>query len=43
MHDDLNSFKQNPTQKFCKNLIKFENHKNFSKTQNLGKKEGNAW
>ena len=34
-----NSFKQNPTQKFCKNLINFENPKNFSKTQNLGKKE----
>ena len=24
MHDDLNSFKQNPSQKFCKNLINFE-------------------
>ena len=38
MHDDLKSFKQNPTKKFCKNLINFEKSKNLSKTQNLGKK-----
>ena len=39
MHDDLKSFKQNPTKKFCKNLINFEKSQNLSKTQNLGKKK----
>ena len=37
MHDDLNSFKQKSTQKFCNNLI------NFEKPQKLGHKICNAW
>ena len=37
MHDDFNSFKQNPTQKFCKNLINFEKPQIVSKkSQKLG-------
>ena len=32
MHDDLNSFKQNLSQKFHKNFINFEKPKKFSKT-----------
>ena len=32
MHENWRSFKQNPTQKFCKNLINFEKPQNFSKT-----------
>ena len=43
-----NSFKQNPTQKFCKNLINFEKHqkiykKKKKKTQNLGQNAWNVW
>ena len=38
MHNDLKSFKKNPTKIFCKNLINFEKSQNLSKTQNLGKK-----
>ena len=43
MHDDLNSFEQNPSQKICKNLINLKNPINFSKTQNLGQNEWNPW
>ena len=32
MHDDLNSFKQNPSQKFHENFINFEKSQKFSKT-----------
>ena len=32
MHDDLNSFKQNPSQKFHKYFINFEKPQKFSKT-----------
>ena len=32
MHDDLKSFKQNPSQKFCKNLKNFEKSQKVSKT-----------
>ena len=40
MHDDFNSFKQNQTQKFCKNLINFEKPQIFSKkSQKLGQKD----
>ena len=39
MHDDLKSFKQNPTKKFCKNLINFEKSQNLSKAQKLGQKD----
>ena len=38
MHDDLNSFKQNPNQKFCKNLINFEKSQNLSKTPKVRSK-----
>ena len=31
MHDDLNSFKQKPTQKFCEKLINFEKPQIFQK------------
>ena len=31
MHDDLNSFKQKPTQKFCEKLINFEKLQIFQK------------
>ena len=31
MHDDLNLFKQNPSQKFCKNLTNFEKPQKFSR------------
>ena len=40
MHDVLKSFKQNRTQKFCKNFINFEKPQKFSKTQ---KPRSNAW
>ena len=43
MHDDLKSFKKNPTKSFCKNLINFEKFQNRSKPQKLGQKEMNAW
>ena len=34
MHEHLRSIKQNPTQKFCKNLINFEKkNPKFKKTQ----------
>ena len=37
MNDHLKSFKQNPSQKFCKNLNNFEkNPKDFQKPQKLG-------
>ena len=32
MHNDLKSFKQNPSHKFCKNLINFEKPQKFLKT-----------
>ena len=31
MQDDLNSFKQKPTQNFCKKLINIEKSQNFQK------------
>ena len=37
MHDDLNSFKQNPSQKFHKYFI------NFEKPQKLGQNAWNVW
>ena len=45
MHEHLRSIKQNPTQKFCKNLINFEKKKtqNLKKPKNLGLKIWNAW
>ena len=43
MHDDLNSFKQNPSQKFHKYFINFENPKNFQKPQKLGQNAWNVW
>ena len=43
MHDDLKSFKQNPSQKFCKNLTNFEKPQNFQKPQKLGQETWNAW
>ena len=43
MHEQLGSFKQNPSQKFCKNLINFEKSQKFSKTPKLGQKIWNAW
>ena len=44
MHEHLGSFKQNPSQKFCKNLFIFEKPQKFSnkkkkKTLKLGQKE----
>ena len=38
MHEHLRLFKENPTQKFCKNLINFEKPQIFQKSQKLGKK-----
>ena len=38
MHEHIGSFKQNPNQKFCKNLINFEELQKFSK-----KKEGKTY
>ena len=38
MHDVLNSFKQNPSHKYCKNLINFEKPQKFSKTPKVRKK-----
>ena len=38
MHNDLNSFMQNPTQNFCKNLINFEKSQNLSKTPKVSSK-----
>ena len=38
MHNDVKPFKQNPSHKFCKNLINFENPKKIQKPQKLGKK-----
>ena len=32
MHNDVKPFKQNPSHKFCKNLINFEKPQKFSKT-----------
>ena len=45
MHEHIGSFKQNPTENFHKNLIKFEkkNPKDFLKPQKLGQKIWNAW
>ena len=43
MHEHIRSFKQNLTQKFCKNLINFENPKIFQKPKNLGLYEWIAW
>ena len=41
MYDDLKSFKQNPTRKFCKNLINFEkkNPKSFKIPKSLVKRD----
>ena len=39
MHELLRSFEQNPSQKFCKNLINFEKSQNLSKAQKLGQKD----
>ena len=39
MHEHIGSFKQNPTQKFCKNLINFEKPQRFSKTPKVRSKE----
>ena len=36
MHEHLRSFKQNLTQKFCKNLINFEKPQIFQNPQKLG-------
>ena len=38
MHEHLRSFKQNPTQKICKNLINFKNPKIYQNPQKLGQK-----
>ena len=35
MHDDLNSFKQKSTQKFCNNLINFEKPQKLFKNPKL--------
>ena len=43
MHDDLKSFKQKPTQNFCKKLINFENLKILKNPKKLGQKTWNAW
>ena len=47
MHEHIRSFKQSPTQKFCKNLINFskkkkKNPQNFSKKKNLDLYEWNG-
>ena len=43
MHEHIGSFKQNPTQNFRKNLIKFEKpQKNFKNPKNLDLYEWNA-
>ena len=39
MQDDLNSFKQNPTQNFAKTSLILKNPKIFQKPQKLGQKE----
>ena len=39
MHELFRSFEQNPTQKFCKNLINFEKSQNLSKTPKVRSKE----
>ena len=43
MHDDLEPFSQNPSQKFYKNSTNFEKPKKFSKAQNLYLNAWNAW
>ena len=44
MHEHLGSFKQNPSQKFCKNLINFEkSKKKIQRPINLDLYEWNAW
>ena len=43
MHNDLNSFKQNPSQKFRKYFINFEKPQKFSKTQKPRSNAWNAW
>ena len=43
MHKHLRSFKQNLTQKFCKNLINFEKFQNLSKDPKVRSKGWNAW
>ena len=43
MHDDLNSFKQKPTQKFCEKLINFEKPQIFQKNPKSYVKRWNAW
>ena len=35
MHDVLNSFKQNPSHKYCKNLINFEKSQKLFKNPKL--------
>ena len=39
MHELLRSFEQNPSQKFCKNLINFEKSQNLSKPPKVRSKE----
>ena len=44
MHENLGSFKHNPTQKFHQNFIKFEKpSKNFQKNQKPRSNAWNAW
>ena len=43
MHEVLNLFKKNPSQKFRKTFINFSNPKIFQKPQNLDLNAWNAW
>ena len=43
MHDVLRSKIQNPSQKFCKTFLIWENPKFFIKPQKLGHKRWNTW
>ena len=43
MHDDLKSFSQKPTQKFCEKPNNFEKPQIFNKTPKVSSKTWNAW